>query len=706
MENAILWIKRVGESQLDFVLQPKEAKTGAFINAPNPLTAQEKEKFAKVFEDFAECVEGRDSDEPKLRELGRILYKILLPQVIRDQLVSVKGALTIVTDDPTIPWEIVNDGKDFLAFRYHLSRQVMITTQMCNLLEIPSDESISEALSVLIIADPQCDLPGAKIEGEKLYTLFQNAGKSHHIITECDLLLGKEATWQNVLRRLGSKPYSIIHFCGHVEYDPANSQSLIRLYDDPLNTWEVQTNFKGKPLVFLNACYSDLHISSTGTNLSTASFARTESFAAAFMMGNSEGVASAVIGTMWRIPDEPEEAGWIFSRTFYENLMKGERIASALRKSRVLARQKKWGPMVWGPYVLYSNPLFQPFAEIPKTSKRKTTARKDKEKKGKSIGDPKTQGSTQEEKRTVSEATAEKESTVLDTSARQIFLTAMLEMKQLNQRWLSSLHLLIGICKARIDKFDQLISEKNSTVALIAEEAKKRAKALIPEKDQAMGISKSVLEILTYAAYNARKRGEKTITGADLVVGLSAAKDAEALSILNGVGISREEIKNLFSARHTRRSRVTRFRYDGPTQEAIEHGLKTALNAGLDYFGTPHLLIGLIRTGGLRTISLLRERGVNLEQLCEVLLAGMGTGSQRASQNGMDFTLKYRPRCYRILQRAQELAEESSQKEITEVQLLQALLEEQEGFTAEVLRRMGADPTELLKTLESGPQDQ
>jgi hypothetical protein len=348
MRGATLYVSRTSVGKLRFVLQLGQAPSPRVLAASTFLRLEQRKHISYAFQDFAECLRGFHADEPRFRELGQVLFSVVLPQSIREQLYDLEEPLAIQTDDPTLPWEILHDGKEFLALKFPLARQLIIDDKrMPSPLRLP--EITRPGFSALVIADPTGDLPGAREEGKALCDFFKEKGT-------CDLLLDSEATWQSIHRRLVGKAYSIIHLCGHVDYDPSKRQSSIRLREGRLSAGEVST-FRGRPIVFLNACYSDLCVQAQAASARAASFARE------FIIGNEKGVASAVVGTMWRIPDEPEEAGREFSMAFYRFLLEGGSIGEAMRVSRAMARGMRWGPMVWSPYVLYADPCLVPFKD-------------------------------------------------------------------------------------------------------------------------------------------------------------------------------------------------------------------------------------------------------------------------------------------------------------------------------------------------------
>ncbi len=696
MGGATLIITR-DETALNFVLQSSQVQNPAIMQAKTKLPSGLRNNISDSLEGFAVCLEGFHADEPRFKQLGQILYRTLLPEAIRIQIEALDGPLTILTDDPTLPWEIMHDDNEFLALRLPIARSLIVHEQMRSLLQSPQFDT--DTLSVLIIADPTDDLPGARKEGKELYKFFKGANAT------CDLLLGEEATWDKILGKLVSQSYSIIHYCGHVDYHPEERQSSIRLQNHRrLYAGSVLQAFEGNPIVFLNACYSDIHLEKgIDSRYRAETLARTEGFAQAFMLGSERGVAKAVVGAMWQIPDEPRDAGWKFTQSFYTKLLEEKPIGEALRHSRIFARKKKWGPMVWGPYVLYGDPNLTLLADAPADKKEGKDEPKNQEDmqqadSADSNGLPEAEEASNPLSDRVSKA-----SSPLDTSARRIFFTALNEMKQLNQNWLSSLHLLIGLCKGGIEVFEQELSAKQSNVELVAAMARKRAQAMVFH-GKSMGISRNVIKAIAVAMERVGGLDKRHITGEDLLAGLLSRGKSEAVRILAELEIRPKDILRHLPQPST--PTTTPFKYDTQTNEAIRYGLRTALNARLGFFGTPHLLIGLIRTGGIQTVTLLRKKGISLEELCNLLLAGMGSGAVSASENGKDIALTYRPRCYKILKRAEALAGKASREAISETDLLQALLEEQEGFTAAVLQKMGAAPGEMLQMLLDGNSGQ
>jgi hypothetical protein len=676
MPGATLIVSRVSETELRFVLQQAHAPQAAVMEARLTTSPDLKANIATALHEFAECLKGFHADEPDFKEIGQILFAVMLPQPIRLQLPELDGPLTILTDDPTLPWELLHDGTEFVALKLPVARQLIVHQQMAGVLRLP--RASSSEFAALVIADPTADLPGAREEGRALLEYFSRIGT-------CDALFGHQATFTKILGRLVTRPYAVIHFCGHVDYDPIEHVSSIRLGGGGrLRVEDILPSFQGRPVVFLNACHSDMRV--------RAQAAPTESFAQAFLMGSEKGIAVAVVGTMWRVPDEPQEAGRQFSLAFYECLLQGGALGEALRQSRSMAREKEWGPMVWGPYVLYGDPNVMPFEQLGLRQIPAETQEQNVPPPGRKSVEDIESAKTEADQVPRRDDRVEKESdqTPLDTGGRSVFRIALREMAKLRQGALSSMHILIGLCGAGVEALTDELRKCGVDRDAICAAARQRAQELIPPEGENIGVSRNTLRILVLAGRRAKKLNRETIGAEDLLVGLLRCDDAEAVQILEGLGIRRGELLKRFRRPH--------WQFEAEVQEAVEHAIGCARQARLGFVGTPHILIGLIRTGGSRTISLLRKRSVNLELLCEKLKAGLGEGPTTGKNGTRPAEFQLTGRFAAVLHRAQQLAEEDAKPLIGEVHLLQSVLE-QDGYTADLLERLGAPREALLADL-------
>lgn len=693
MNQATLIVSRVGDHELRFVLQRTEAaRPPVVMQDSTALRPDQRKQIHNALQDFAECVSGHHADEPKFAEVGRILYGMLLPRSIRAELRELKEPLVILTDDPSLPWEVLHDDTEFLSLRLALARQLLIHRQIAGLLRPP--DVATKDFSALVIADPLGDLPGARAEGEALAKLLGTRGPS-------ELMMGADVTWDGILRRLVRKPYSIIHYCGHMEYEPSERLSSIPIKGGGrLAADDIASSFRGSPVVFLNSCSSDGRNETPSSAASAESLARTESFARAFMLGNENGVASTVVGTMWRVPDEPIEAGRELAKSFYNTLFSGGPVGEAMRTGRLLAREKRWGPMVWGPYVLYGDPLLCPF---PKPPEPETTTKAA----GETIpGTKSVPVPARDIKRPIppqprtpivdpEPAPQLAEAGPLDDPGRKVFREALKAMATFGHQSMSSIHLLIGLCAAAPKALETVLDDADLEISCISGRARRRAKKHPPEANAVGGISVTVVKALTHAVVRAKQMGRSKITGDDLLAGLLRYPQSEGVQIIQSFGVTPERVLERLNASTAippvpnLDSVLAAWQLDPSARKAIETGVEIALKARLDFLGTPHLLIGLLRAK--RIADAFRRVGIDPDQLCVALLECIGEMPPETLVKG----LTLRPRSKDILNAAKALAGGT----IGEIQLLEAILNEKEGAAADVLNALDVDAARILSSV-------
>lgn len=677
MSAVVLLVSRDGSDELRFILQRRDTAEPMVMEARTTLDEEQRRNIARTLEPFAECVRGFPQDEVKFRNVGEVLYSIALPQLIRKQLSEIKVPITILTDDPTIPWEIIHDGSDFLSLRLPVARQLIFEAQLAGYLR-PLEVKPRE-FSALVIADPTEDLPGSRLEGEALHALFSAHGHS-------EILLGRHATWSNIQGMLVQQPYSVIHICGHVDFDHNRRQHSIRLRDGWLSSDDVLPTFKGRPLVFLNACYSDLQVKTETIGR------RTESLARAFMLGNENGAASAVVGTMWRVPDEPLECAMEFSLVFYRHLIDGGTMGEAMRLSREVARKQNRGPMVWSPYVIYADPAQAPFGQndsVPSANEDAPLSV------GMEAGGSEQPSGNEVDTARLPEAEHIENAAAanpLDNTGRKVLRIALGEMSALDQDLLSSMHLLIGMCLAPVEELTNTLKASRIDPKDICEAARRLAKQVLPNKGQ-FGISASAAQLLVSAARFAKHRDHDRVSGLDLLTAMLSIQDSQAVQILARFGI---QIQTLTNPVDNNAGQVQPEWFDDTTLKAVTYADRLSREGGIDFVPTPHLLVGLIRGNADKTIALLRECEVDLDKLCAQLTLSDESAINPAGNTGAP--LPTTERANRIIMRARRLARNGTDAKIGEKALLQAILEE-DGFTSQQFARMGLDPKAMLETL-------
>lgn len=284
-----------------------------------------------------------------LQSVGRFLFAQLLPPIIQQALRTLApgDALTIATNDPAVPWELMHDGESYLALKFALARQLL--TQQPRLQ--PSQPRHTR-WATLLIGNPTGDLPQASQEIEQLAQLLEGVPET----ARPRLLLRHRATRALVLQELSSGRYDLIHYSGHAHFDATQpaATGLILADGEVLTLQEIEQHLSGQPVIFLNGCESarglTLPISTADdeaglTYLGVAA----QGLATAFIGGG----AQAFIGAFWPILDAGSQS---FALTFYRLATQGVALDEALRRTRELVRAANPQNPLWASYSLYGDP--------------------------------------------------------------------------------------------------------------------------------------------------------------------------------------------------------------------------------------------------------------------------------------------------------------------------------------------------------------
>ena len=238
-----------------------------------------------------------------------------------------------------IPWELLFDGQDFLCRRFSMGR--LVSTQQA--LVERQERRPEQSLKMLIVADPQGDLPAAAREGTTIREDL--AGEAERLRVDLRHRVGTAS----VKAALGQ--YDVLHYAGHADYDLQEpAQSGWRLADGKLTAREVMqlgTAATLPALVFCNACQSG---QTQAWTLSQEAEQGIYGLANAFLLAG----AQHYIGSFWEIPDQPSST---FAIAFYRALAQGTGVGEALRRARqALAERYGEASVVWASYVLYGDP--------------------------------------------------------------------------------------------------------------------------------------------------------------------------------------------------------------------------------------------------------------------------------------------------------------------------------------------------------------
>ncbi len=281
----------------------------------------------------------------KLKELGMLLFNELIPAEIKERLVQTgENSMVVDIDDRLvhIPWELLYDGKGFLCQRFNLGRSVSTKQAVSVVIR-----ALHRPLKMQILANPRGDLKAAYEEG----VVIKNEISNYEDWIDASL---KTTDITTDYAKSKIRNFDIVHYAGHAEHNvehPEKSGWLLK--NGSLTAAEIMTLAGSRPmpsLVFSNACQTG---QTDAWKLDEHYSARIFGIANAFLLSGVQ----HYVGTFWEIPDE---AGALFAKSIYWNLVSGATIGAALRHARQ-SLIDKYGEdtVVWASYMLYGDPTTQ-----------------------------------------------------------------------------------------------------------------------------------------------------------------------------------------------------------------------------------------------------------------------------------------------------------------------------------------------------------
>ncbi len=294
----------------------------------------------------------------RVKLLGRKLGSLVLHPALAEALVATRlQPLSVVHDaaGSRVPWETLNLHGWIPALESGLSRRYATADLVPA--RFDAERLAQRDLSVLVIANPTRDLPGAELERERIMAILGRVPKVR--VTE---VAREAATLARVTAELEAGRHDVIHFAGHAFFDARRpGESGLALADGDLTGSAVGALRRLPPLVVFNACES----ARLRRGTRTARGAKSERGARAAKrergvrtnLSLAESLLRAglahYVGTHWPVEDEAATA---FATVFYRELLRST-IGSALVKSRraVLARRSP----DWADYVHYGDGDFR-----------------------------------------------------------------------------------------------------------------------------------------------------------------------------------------------------------------------------------------------------------------------------------------------------------------------------------------------------------
>jgi hypothetical protein len=310
------------------------------------------------------------------RQRGRVLFDYLFPRDLEYLFDSPAVVRMIV--DPTsaaLPWEMAclpdvrsQGTTSWFGTDRRLTRQ--FRTLMSQSVGVVSPRS--ERIRVLVIADPapepEWQLLGARAEGRAITNLLKGitdddagaktlndspaASESRESLSDivvesyigCD-----DASPVDLIGKLVSGQYDIVHFCGHGNYNASDPEQSGWLLSEKLfvTAKDILRARNAPWLIVANACYSGrLRQGEAYPSLEVAR--KGAAIAEAFM---DRGVRN-YLGTGWTVDDDQALR---FAKAFYRQLLRNAPLAEAVSTARKAVFDEQTGS-TWGAYQFYGDP--------------------------------------------------------------------------------------------------------------------------------------------------------------------------------------------------------------------------------------------------------------------------------------------------------------------------------------------------------------
>ncbi|NUN97481.1 MAG: CHAT domain-containing protein [Candidatus Omnitrophica bacterium] len=295
----------------------------------------------RIFEIITEINLHRSLEDAQrtLIDCGRRLFQEAFPCDLGERIRRNNSAFLILDLNASalgIPWELAHDGRDFLGCRFSVGRAV----RDWGLTPRQGRGAMNSGNVILVVSNPSGDLRAASREGEFISNLLSNQ-------------MGEAVVWLN--ERVDLRTFcewfpraSLLHFCGHFAgtsgggtfpgWDLSGGQFTFG-ESSKTDLGEQRVPF----LVFNNACHG-------AESLSTDCATGQGRFAASL----SSAGCIHYIGAYSRVVDH---YGAEFARIFYQHLMNGGAVGTALQRARIEIRSKhESNHLTWAQYVLYGDP--------------------------------------------------------------------------------------------------------------------------------------------------------------------------------------------------------------------------------------------------------------------------------------------------------------------------------------------------------------
>lgn len=327
----------------------------------NTLVAEIYHIGERIYKGVAYDQAYKKATYQRIVSLGRNLFGLVLSSSVARELSARKyeyETLYIETTEYDLPWELLHDGRDFLASRYRMGR---IMPRSKPVIEHPDKRYCSFCL----LGNPTSDLPSSEeeIKGiqEALNLVREELTKEFALDLKVDSFVGQEVSKERVLFDIllnEDCEYDVIHYSGHSEFREHHAEgSALVLANADLKAFEIE-QMVISPILLANSCSS----ASVAREAGYRGYGLLKGLAPAFIKAGGR----AFVGPLWPVDDE---AAAKFAYELYALLLQGASIGEAMHSAKDLLHDVYEFDTTWLAYVLFGDPdvrlpLYQPEVTI------------------------------------------------------------------------------------------------------------------------------------------------------------------------------------------------------------------------------------------------------------------------------------------------------------------------------------------------------
>ena len=303
----------------------------AFAEVPLPMAALDR--LARGFGAFMHG--GPSSYRDEVKNLGEKLFGEALSPRAQQKLAHTELQFCrVMLEDALVhvPWELLHDGRDFLALRMAVGRTVATRSATSPGLKLP----VNEVATALVVSNPSGDLPAAAREGAAVAGLLREGAG-----LEVQHLEGP-VTRERFLAALNGVHW--LHFAGHNVQGRGEAPSGLLLADGVVDAESLMdaVGARAPAVIFANACRA------SGEGWVEAARGVSTLASGLLMRG-----VQHYLGPMWELPDED---GLAFALRFYEHALSGAPLGEAVRRARQALWSNARTPLSFAGYALYGDP--------------------------------------------------------------------------------------------------------------------------------------------------------------------------------------------------------------------------------------------------------------------------------------------------------------------------------------------------------------